>query len=119
MIKYSRLSKKYIINKSFTNNLNNNIIFINKKPIIYNEYVNSFTVEAICSLIEYNIPNFKCSRLFLYYNEKILSNNYSPNDQFGWPYCLQWFVDQWWQWQSVLHFFFVWFGWHLLPLAPD
>lgn len=42
--------------------------------------LNSCTANAICSLIEYNNPNFFGSRLFLYYNERKLENNISNDD---------------------------------------
>jgi C1A family cysteine protease len=50
----------------------------NKNSYDY-EDVNSYSVELLANLIEFEIPTFKCSRLYLYYNERVLlsSNNYN------------------------------------------
>jgi len=34
--------------------------------------INSYGIEVLVNFIEYNIPNFKCSKLYLYYNERVL-----------------------------------------------
>ena len=39
------------------------------------EDLSSCTANALCSMIRYNNPNLKGSRLFLYYNERVLDNN--------------------------------------------
>lgn len=38
------------------------------------------TANCLASLIEYDIPNFRCSRLFIYYNERLDTDSYNLNN---------------------------------------
>ena len=47
----------------------------NKMPAIYDQgKIGSCTANSLCSIFEYDNMNFKGSRLFLYYNERVLIN---------------------------------------------
>ena len=47
----------------------------NKFPEVYDQgKIGSCTANALCSIYEYDTYNFKGSRLFLYYNERLLLN---------------------------------------------
>ena len=35
------------------------------------------TANSLATLIEYDIPNYRCSRMFIYYNERINTTNYN------------------------------------------
>jgi len=64
---------------SITNNDDINIKSLdlrNKFPnLIYDQgKIGSCTANALCSIFEYDTKNFKGSRLFLYYNERLLIN---------------------------------------------
>ena len=64
----------------FTINSLDNIINIdlrNKMPPIDNYELLGSTANSIAILIEYDIPNYKCSRIFLYYNERLNTDNYN------------------------------------------
>lgn len=82
MSKCKRISSNLINNYTFSDNIN--YTYIHKINLIENNIINeyqdidSYSIEAIANLIEYNIPNFRCSRLYLYYNERLLlsNNNY-------------------------------------------
>ena len=66
----------------FTINSLDNIINIdlrNKMPPIDNYELLGSTANSIAILIEYDIPNYKCSRIFLYYNERLNTDNYNIN----------------------------------------
>lgn len=82
MSKCKRIDSSLINNYNFSDNIDYTYIHkidLMERNILYEyEDVNSYSVEAIANLIEYNIPFFKCSRLYLYYNERLLlsNNNY-------------------------------------------
>ncbi len=38
------------------------------------------TANSIATLIEYDIPNYRCSRMFIYYNERINTDTYNLNN---------------------------------------
>jgi hypothetical protein len=73
----------YLLNKtSFTIN---DIANINKydlkkwmSPLSNFELLGS-TANSLATLIEFDIPNFRCSRQFLYYNERIDTDTYNIN----------------------------------------
>jgi C1A family cysteine protease len=47
-----------------------------KFPIVYNQgTIGSCTANALCGIIEYIIPDFLPSRLFLYYNERLIEKD--------------------------------------------
>jgi len=57
-----------------------NIIKIDLRPTInYYEFLGS-TANSLASLIEYDIPNFRCSRMFIYYNERLNTDTYNLNN---------------------------------------
>jgi len=60
---------------------NNYFIDLRKKltPLNRYEFLGS-TANCIASLIEYDIPNYKCSRMFIYYNERLNTENYNLNN---------------------------------------
>ena len=79
MSKYKRIPLNQINLYNFDNKKKyNNVHHINllDNKINYNyDDVNSYSVEALANLIEFDIPFFKCSRMYLYYNERLLLSN--------------------------------------------
>ena len=73
----------YLLEKNdFNISFKNNIIFIDlrKKLTPLNRYeLLGSTANCIASLIEYDIPNYKCSRMFIYYNERLNTDSYNLN----------------------------------------
>lgn len=61
-----KLPKSYDLRSKMSSLSNNNIV--------------GSIANAIATLIEYDIPNFTCSRLFLYYNERTISSEYNLNN---------------------------------------
>lgn len=51
----------------------------NMSPLNYYEFLGS-TANSLATLIEYDIPNFRCSRMFLYYNERLNTDTYNLNN---------------------------------------
>lgn len=49
----------------------------NKMPPLDNYQLLGSIANSIAILIEYDIPNYKCSRLFLYYNERLDTDSYN------------------------------------------
>ena len=47
-------------------------------PLGYYEFLGS-TANSLATLIEYDIPDFRCSRQFLYYNERLNTDTYNIN----------------------------------------
>jgi len=73
MLRFDKNNIIYKIFQNIDNNYLNNSINIQQT---YNDNnINSFTIEALSTLIEHDIPNYKCSRLYLYYNERQLNNS--------------------------------------------
>ena len=56
------------------------IIDLRKNETLNNYELLGSTANCLASLIEYDIPNFKCSRLFLYYNERLDTDTYNLNN---------------------------------------
>jgi len=48
-----------------------------KMPSIHNFELLGSTANALATLIEYDINNYRCSRMFIYYNERINTNTYN------------------------------------------
>ena len=73
----------YLLNKtSFTINDISNINRYDLRkwmsPLSNFEFLGS-TANSLATLIEFDIPNFRCSRQFLYYNERIDTDSYNIN----------------------------------------
>lgn len=68
--------------KSTHTELPKNVDLRNKCPTIYNQgNIGSCTANALCFLYDYgdNTEKYKYSRLFLYYNERVLDNDVSDD----------------------------------------
>jgi C1A family cysteine protease len=84
-----------------------------KMPPIYDQgELGSSTANAICGLLGYDNPGFSGSRLFLYYNERLIENNVSVDsgayiydgikslqkygicDEVEWPYVISEFANK-------------------------
>ncbi len=68
--------------ESYTINSTDNIIKIDLRhnmPAIDNYELLGSTANSIATLIEYDIPNYRCSRLFIYYNERLNTETYNIN----------------------------------------
>jgi len=51
-----------------------------KMPEVYNQgQLGSCSANALCAAIEYDLPGFMGSRLFLYYNERLIENTTSSD----------------------------------------
>jgi hypothetical protein len=48
-----------------------------KMPSLLNTELLGSTANALASLIEYDIPDYRCSRMFIYYNERINTSSYN------------------------------------------
>jgi len=75
----------YLLEKSnFNIKINDNIHIIdlrNNNPSSLSNYeLLGSTANCLASLIEYDIPNFKCSRMFIYYNERLDTDTYNLNN---------------------------------------
>ena len=87
---------------------NSSIDLRNKFPQVYDQgKIGSCTANALCSIFEYDTDSFKGSRLFLYYNERLLINetdkdnggylsdgiltlkNYGICEEKYWPYIIE------------------------------
>jgi len=65
-------------NIPFRNDINE-IDLRNKMPPLDNyEFLGSIA-NSLATLIEYDIPNYKCSRMFLYYNQRLDTDTYNLN----------------------------------------
>lgn len=75
--KISNYKLKIIVHKTFPKKKLPLIIDLRSKfPLPYDQgNLGSCTANAICSLLSYNDKNFIGSRLFLYYNERLLENH--------------------------------------------
>jgi len=70
-----------ILEKEYNEEINNEILKIDLRKNIKNNYeLLGSTANAIASLIEYDIPNYKCSRMYIYYNERIETETYNINN---------------------------------------
>lgn len=74
----------YLLEKNnFNIEYNNNIIKIdlipNMPPLNNYEFLGS-TANALATLIEYDIPGYRCSRMFIYYNERLNTDTYNINN---------------------------------------
>lgn len=68
--------------ENFTINLIDDVSIIDlrdKMPPLNNYELLGSTANSLAILIEYDIPNYKCSRLFLYYNERLNTETYNIN----------------------------------------
>lgn len=71
----------YLLEKKYFNEMNNNIIKIDLRENTLNNYeILGSTANSIASLIEYDIKNYKCSRMFIYYNERLNTETYNINN---------------------------------------
>lgn len=61
------------------NSINDIYIFDlrNKMPPLNNYELLGSTANSLATLIEYDIPNYRCSRMFIYYNERINTETYN------------------------------------------
>jgi len=50
---------------------------IDKMPSINNTELLGSTANALATLIEYDIPNYRCSRMYIYYNERLNTPTYN------------------------------------------
>ena len=80
-----------VIQKTIYNINNDDDVIImslkkNLSPNSYFENVGS-TANALATIIEYDIPNYRCSRLFFNYNSDNLSLNESINNLFKYGFC--------------------------------
>jgi hypothetical protein len=73
-IDYLLEKNNYLIQNS------DNIIKIDLRPAINNYEFLGSTANSLASLIEYDIPNFRCSRMFIYYNERLNTDTYNLNN---------------------------------------
>jgi C1A family cysteine protease len=70
-----------IVNYSVTTSLPNKIDLRSKLNITYDQgNLGSCTANALCYSFIFNDPTFSPSRLFLYYNERVLDNNIINDD---------------------------------------
>lgn len=58
----------------------NKIDLRDKMPPIDNFELLGSTANSIATLIEYDIPNYRCSRMYIYYNERINTKSYNINN---------------------------------------
>jgi C1A family cysteine protease len=78
------INNDYLLNKSsFDIQLIDDIFKFDLKnkmsPLNHFELLGS-TANALATLIEYDIPNYRCSRMFIYYNERINTTTYNLNN---------------------------------------
>lgn len=68
-------SKLKLLSVKIRNKIPTNVSLVNKFPPVFDQgYLGSCTANAINGIIGYMIPNFIASRLFLYYNERLMIN---------------------------------------------
>jgi len=71
----------FLLTKTLFNiQLNDNIFkfdLMDKMPSIYNIELLGSTANALATLIEYDIPDYRCSRMFIYFNERLNTNTYN------------------------------------------
>lgn len=72
----SYLLMKDCFNIPFKNDINE-IDLRDKMPSLDNYELLGSIANSIATLIEYDIPNYKCSRLFLYYNQRLDTDTYN------------------------------------------
>ena len=68
--------------ENFTINLSDNLTSIDlrdKMPSLNHYELLGSTANSLATLIEYDIPDYRCSRLFLYYNERLNTETYNIN----------------------------------------
>ena len=73
---------KFSTKTSFTINSLNDITKMDlrdKMPPLNNFELLGSTANALATLIEYDIPSYRCSRLFIYYNERLNTDSYNLN----------------------------------------
>jgi len=80
----NNLDNNYLLTKTNYNIENINEIFVwnlrNKMPSLNNFELLGSTANALGTLIEYDIPNYRCSRMFIYYNERLNTETYNINN---------------------------------------
>ncbi len=78
-INLNYLLEKNDFNIKFKDNINL-IDLRDKLPSLDRYELLGSTANCLASLIEYDIPNYRCSRMFIYYNERLNTDTYNLNN---------------------------------------
>lgn len=71
----------YLLEKNnFNQNINDIIKIDLRNPSLNHFELLGSTANSIATLIEYDIENYRCSRMYIYYNERINTDSYNLNN---------------------------------------